>query len=72
MITGVGFLPDGKTLLSVSQDHSIRWWDVVAGSEIGSQALHDAGFLALAMAPGTRLAITAGNDGALRVVEVPA
>jgi tRNA A-37 threonylcarbamoyl transferase component Bud32 len=70
MVTGVGFLPDGKTLVSTSKDRSLRWWNVETGSEIACQP-HAASILALAMAPGTRLALTAGSDGAVRLIEVP-
>ena len=70
MVTGVGFLPDGKTLVSASQDHSFRWWDLESGSEIAVLD-HGVGILALAMVPQARSAVTAGADGVLRLIEIP-
>ncbi len=30
----VGFLPDGKTILSFGKDDTVRWWDAAAGREL--------------------------------------
>ena len=30
----VGFLPDGKTILSFGRDDTLRWWDAASGKEL--------------------------------------
>lgn len=65
MVSGVGFLPDGS-LVSISQDQTLRWWDLAEGRE---QACVEMSVNALAMVPGARRAVLAGADVA--VLEFP-
>ena len=54
MVTGVAFLPDGESLLSMSQDRTVRWWNPVSGA---ARAVVDqkAGIQALAAGWSVRL-----------------
>jgi WD40 repeat protein len=71
-ITAVLFAPDGKTLVSASNDGTVRLWDVAKPREIGSlqgspevapaQGLEPS-ITSLALAPDGKVLAAAGNDG---------
>lgn len=54
-VTGLSFLPDGKTLASVSVDGTLQRWDLNSGEKIGA-ALRTSGTVAAFSTDGTRLA----------------
>lgn len=62
MIRGVDFTADGKLLLSISDDGSVRWWSVPAGGFLTGLMTRSPAFHAADLSPdGTRLA-TGGEE----------
>ena len=39
----VGYLPDGKTILSFGKDDTVRWWDAESGKELRRRSARAAG-----------------------------
>ncbi len=65
--TGVTFLPDGRTLVSLGDDGALRWWDAETGQpDSDVQAHRQCGFSAAAAPDGKRLA-SAGGDSVLKL-----
>jgi WD40 repeat protein len=64
-ITACAFLPDSKTAVSASEDHSLRLWDVEKGIEKTKLTWHKAAVIALAISPrGAKLASAAADKTA--------
>jgi RNA polymerase sigma factor (sigma-70 family) len=66
-VLGVAFLPDGKTLASVSGDHTLKFWDVNTGKEIASFLAHMDGAEGLTLSPDGQTLATGGWDGAVKL-----
>ena len=64
------FSPDGKLLVTVSEDKTARLFEVASGKELARPA-HDAGVNNAAFSPGGKLLATASDDGTARLFEVP-
>ena len=60
------FTPDGKTLLTASNDGFIRRWDVPGRREIGIWPAHKGGILALVMTADGKTLASGGRDGHVR------
>jgi WD40 repeat protein len=66
VVLGVAFRPDGKTLASSSQDHTVRLWEVATGKTTATFQLHpevpqSGGFGCVAFSPnGKKLAVGGG------------
>jgi WD40 repeat protein len=66
-VMALAFSPDGRTLVSGSQDQTVKIWDVAAGKELRTIAGHGAGVSALAFSrDGTKLAIASGPTLSIR------
>ena len=68
-IYSVNFSPDGKKIITGSQDHTARIWDVESGEELLS-IKHPAEVLMVAFSPDGRRVITACQDGIVRLFVV--
>jgi WD40 repeat protein len=68
---GLAFAPDGKTLLSVSVDKSLRQWDVATGKELSNTPL-PAEVNVCAFSPDCSLAALGCRDKVLRLWDVTA
>src|SRR5262249_9827282 len=70
-VTAMAFHPDGKTLLTVSEDRKGRLWTVAdgatGGQPVGPPLPHQAGVTLAAWSPDGLLLATAQNDGLVRV-----
>jgi hypothetical protein len=66
-IENVAFTPDGKRLVTVSQDATARVWDVATGRETAKFTGHTEPVRGLALLPDNRRAVTAGWGGAVRL-----
>jgi hypothetical protein len=62
----VAFSPDGRTLLSVSKDRSVKRIDVATLKEERTYSEHNDDVLALAVQPGGAKFVTAGNEPQIR------
>jgi serine/threonine protein kinase len=66
-IENIAFTPDGKRLVTVSQDKTARVWDVAAGRELVRFTGHPDTIRGLAILPDNRRAATAGWGGIVRL-----
>lgn len=62
-IRAVGFSPDGKRLVTGSEDFTARVWDVASGKEMLSLARHTAAVTAVEFSADGQSVLTAGMDG---------
>jgi WD40 repeat protein/type II secretory pathway predicted ATPase ExeA len=70
VVADVAFSPDGRRILSGSQDLSVIVWDVDSGEEIHRLVGHTGGPLAVAFSPDGRLALSGAVDGSLLLWDV--
>jgi tRNA A-37 threonylcarbamoyl transferase component Bud32 len=66
-IEKVAFTPDGRRLVTVSQDNTARVWDVKNGAELKVLKGHTKAVRGLTVLPDGRRAATAGWDGTVRL-----
>ncbi|HVS38151.1 MAG TPA: protein kinase [Gemmataceae bacterium] len=62
MVQTVVFSPDGRTLLTASNDHAARLWDAVTGRPIGEPMRHEDIVRAAIFSPDGRKVLTASQD----------
>ena len=66
-VAGVIVTPDGKMLVSVANDNSVRLWDVAAGQSVKTLAGHTGWVGSVILTPDGTKAVTAGGDNSIRV-----
>ena len=69
-IASVAFSPDGRYVLSGSQDHTLKLWDVYSGHEIRSFNGHTQAVSGVAFVPGSRFAVSGSWDSTLKIWDV--
>jgi WD40 repeat protein len=65
----LAFSPDGKTLVSGSQDKTVRLWDVKARKEVAAFKGHSEHVTALAFSPDGKTVASASVDKTVRVLD---
>jgi hypothetical protein len=66
-VQAVAFSPDGKTLVTASNDHTARLWDVASRTQRGKPFQHPDGVNAAVVTPDGSALYTADDKGYLRV-----
>ena len=66
-VCAVTVTPDGRRVLSASQDRTLRLWDLESGETIRTLEGHADAVYAVAVTPDGRSAISGSGDGTLRV-----
>ena len=67
----VAFSPDGRLLISGSNDDTAQIWDSASGQPIGRELVHRGEVFTVGFSPNGKLAVTGGYDGAVRFWDVP-
>jgi hypothetical protein len=66
-VNGVAFSPDGKTLLTGSDDGTARLWRAANGQPLAEQIKVGSPFYAVAFSPDGKTIMTGSNDGTARL-----
>jgi mono/diheme cytochrome c family protein len=69
-ILAIAISPEGRRVLSGSEDESLRLWDLATGREIRRLHGHTGAVLAVAFAPDGRRAVSGGRDGTVRLWDI--
>jgi WD40 repeat protein/beta-lactamase regulating signal transducer with metallopeptidase domain len=69
-IYGLTFMPDGKSMITISRDMNVRIWNMATGQTTKQFRAHDAGISQLAMAGDDGMLVTAGEDWSARAWSV--
>jgi WD40 repeat protein len=65
-IRTAAFSPDGRTVLTGSEDQTARLWDVGTGKPVGVPLWHKGAVTAAVFSPDGRVVLTASDDGTAR------
>ena len=66
-VTCVAFSPDGKTVLTGSDDKTARLWDAATGQPIGQPLTHQGAVMAVAFSPDGKTVLTGSEDKTARL-----
>ncbi|MFF3543255.1 hypothetical protein ACFYXD_15555 [Streptomyces platensis] len=66
-LTTLAFAPDGRTLVTASDDHTVKLWDSTGHRLLATLVGHVAGVNAIAIAPDSRTLATAADDSTVRL-----
>jgi RNA polymerase sigma factor (sigma-70 family) len=66
-VKAVAYSPDGKTLATGGNDHSVRLWDAATGKELRRLEGHTGAVEAVAFSPDGKRLASAGQDGVARL-----
>ena len=63
----MAFSPDGKTVLTGSNDKTARLWDAATGQPLGLPMMHQDGVRAVAFSPDGKTVLTGSEDKTARL-----
>jgi WD40 repeat protein len=67
-VNSVSFSPDGRRIVSASDDNTIRIWNVFTGKQIGDPLVgHTAGVKFASFSPNGKLIVSFSNDNSIRL-----
>jgi WD40 repeat protein len=70
-VMDVALTPDGRRVVTVSQDGRLQLWDAPAGQRIGAAIqAHTQAILSIALAPGADLALTGSEDSTAKLISL--
>jgi WD40 repeat protein len=70
LVTCVAFSPNGKTVLTGSDDHTAQLWDTVTGKPLGPPLVHEGGITSVAFSPDNKTALTGSSDKTAKLWDV--
>ena len=63
----MAFSPDGKTVLTGSEDKTARLWDAATGQPLGPPLTHQGPVMAVAFSPDGKTVLTGSDDKTARL-----
>jgi WD40 repeat protein len=69
-VNAVAFSPDGKRVLTGSEDKICKLWDIPSGKELMSFSGHHDGVLSVAFSPDGRFALSGSKDRTIRIWDI--
>jgi WD40 repeat protein len=70
-VKSVAFSPDGRFVLSGSEDQALRLWEVATGQEVHRFTGHTGGVWSVAFSPDGRYVLSGSYDQTLRLWLLP-
>jgi WD40 repeat protein len=70
LVSRARFSPDGRLVVTVSEDQTARVWDAATGQELHTLTGHEGPVLLAAFSPDGKRVATAGTDGTARIWEL--
>jgi WD40 repeat protein len=63
VVLSVAVTPDGKYVVSGSNDNTVRLWELATGQEVRRFTRHEGAVLSLAVTPDGEYVVSGSNDG---------